>query len=157
MTPKHNQRLRRAATAICAVAAVTLLAGCTEDRDATRPPATKSTTTTTTTTAKQPITKPADLDGQVLRVTVPKGTNAFDKRTLTAQPGVVTIELRNPADRPLVLAIAHNEDELAEGQPAAKAQTSRITVPMEAGTYRYYAVGHEQEAGLSGTLTVQRP
>lgn len=138
---------------MCAVAAVTLLTGCTDSAEKPRSSPAESAATTT---ATQPATTPGDLDGQVLRIAVLKDGDAFDTRNLTAHPGVTTIELRNPSDRPFVLAIARDGTVLAEGQPATGAQIGRVTLPVETGTYHYYVIGHEQKATFSGTLTIRQ-
>jgi plastocyanin len=79
---------------------------------------------------------------------------AFDKPSLSAQPGTVTIELDNPAPVPHNVAIAKGEQVVAESETVSDSQTS-VSADLEPGAYEFVCTvpGHE-EAGMEGTLEV---
>lgn len=90
------------------------------------------------TTASQPASAGSDaVDGQIATITLVDGQ--FDFNLIKVQPGVVTLRLSNPSDRPVRLAIRNRDQILAEGGPASGKQRSEITLPVEAGiTYEYF-------------------
>ena len=81
------------------------------------------------------------------------GALAFDKTTLDAPAGTVTIELTNDSSVP------HNVEVEGNGVEAKSdtvtGETTSVTVDLEPGTYEFYcAVPGHKEAGMEGTLTV---
>ncbi len=83
------------------------------------------------------------------------GALKFDKSSLTAKAGKVTIVLDNPSSLPHAVDIEGNgieesSDTIGEGE------TTEVTATVEAGEYEYYCPvdGHEA-GGMTGTLTVQ--
>jgi plastocyanin len=83
----------------------------------------------------------------------PGGAFAFDKDSLEAPAGTITIHLANPASVPHNVAIEGNGvDEVSE--TVTNADTS-LTVDLEPGEYTFYCdiAGH-REGGMEGTLTV---
>jgi plastocyanin len=83
----------------------------------------------------------------------PGGAFAFDKDSLEAPAGTITIHLANPASVPHNVAIEGNGvDEISE--TVTNADTS-LTVDLEPGEYTFYCdiAGH-REGGMEGTLTV---
>jgi len=83
----------------------------------------------------------------------PSGALAFDKTTLDAPAGMVTIELTNDS------SVAHNVE--VEGNGVEKRSdtitgaTTSVTLDLQPGSYEFYCAvpGHKQ-AGMEGTLTV---
>lgn len=85
----------------------------------------------------------------------PGGALAFDKNTLTAPAGTVTIVMDNPSDLPHAVEIEGAGTE-AVGETVQKGGVSRATAELEPGEYRYYCpVGNHGSAGMEGTLTVE--
>jgi uncharacterized cupredoxin-like copper-binding protein len=82
------------------------------------------------------------------------GSLKFDKTTLTAKAGKVTINFDNPASVPHGIGVKGNGIDQKSGQ-IMNSKTS-LTVNLKPGTYEFYCPvpGHEQ-AGMKGTLTVQ--
>ena len=79
----------------------------------------------------------------------------FDKNTLSAPAGAVTIVMDNPSDLPHAVEIEGAGD-AAVGETVMKGGVSRATAELEAGEYRYYCpVGNHGDAGMEGTLTVE--
>jgi uncharacterized cupredoxin-like copper-binding protein len=84
----------------------------------------------------------------------PSGALRFNKKTLTAKAGKVTIVMRNPS------SVSH--DVSVEGQGVnvhgavvGHGGTSTVAATLKPGTYTFYCSvpGHRQ-AGMVGTLTV---
>jgi plastocyanin len=82
------------------------------------------------------------------------GALAFDKTSLSAGPGNVTIAMDNPSDIPHAISISGaGVDE--SGETVGKDGVSEVTADLDAGEYRLYCpVGDHAEAGMTGTLQV---
>ena len=93
--------------------------------------------------------------GQQLTLAAPAdGSLKFDKTTLDAKAGKVTINLDNPSSNPHGVEIEGNGVE-EESDTVTKSKTS-VTADLKPGKYEFYCpvAGHRQ-AGMEGTLTVQ--
>jgi uncharacterized cupredoxin-like copper-binding protein len=82
---------------------------------------------------------------------------SFDKKSLTAKAGKVTITMDNPSGNSQMHAVAiegNGTDE--DGQTAQPGGTSTVALTLKPGQYTFYCPvpGHRQ-AGMEGTLTVQ--
>lgn len=85
----------------------------------------------------------------------PGGALKFDKSTLTAKPGKVTIVMDNPSDLPHAVEIEGDGVEVA-GETVGNGGTSKASADLKAGEYEYYCpVGNHKAAGMEGTLTVK--
>ena len=93
---------------------------------------------------------------QTLKLTAdPGGALKFDKESLTAKPGKVTIVMDNPSDLPHAVEIEGSGVEVA-GDTIGKGGVSQASADLKAGEYEYYCpVGNHKEAGMEGTLTVK--
>jgi plastocyanin len=109
-------------------------------------PATTPATTTTETTSK----------ATTLRLEAnPGGDLSFNKKTLAAPAGKVTIDMKNPA--PVQHNVAIKDGSVDEAGPVVSSGgTSTVTADLKPGTYTFYCSvdGHEA-AGMKGTLTVK--
>jgi uncharacterized cupredoxin-like copper-binding protein len=84
----------------------------------------------------------------------PGGALKFDKSSLSAAAGKVTIVMDNPSDLPHAVEIEGNGVEVA-GETVMKGGVSRASAELTAGEYEFYCpVGNHQDAGMEGTLTV---
>jgi plastocyanin len=93
--------------------------------------------------------------GQTLKIAAdPSGALKFDKSSLTAKAGKVTIVMDNPSDLPHAVEIEGNGVQ-AEGEIVEKGGVSKASADLKAGKYEFYCPvdGHKQ-AGMEGTLTV---
>jgi plastocyanin len=80
---------------------------------------------------------------------------AFDKESLTAKAGNVTIDFDNPSAIPHNVVIEENGKELSGFEPISEGEESE-TADLKAGTYTFYcSVPGHREAGMEGTLTVK--
>jgi plastocyanin len=93
--------------------------------------------------------------GTTLRISADaKGALRYDRSTLRATPGVVTISMRNPAFVPHNVAIRGNGVR-ALGKVVLKGGTSKVTATLKRGRYVFFCsvAGHEK-GGMKGVLTV---
>jgi plastocyanin len=100
--------------------------------------------------------KPEGGKAQTLKLAAdPGGALAFDKSSLTAKPGTVTIVMDNPSDLPHAVEVEGGGVEEV-GDTVMKGGVSKVTADLKAGEYEYYCpVGNHKDAGMEGTLTVQ--
>ena len=83
----------------------------------------------------------------------PNGALSFDKTSLEAPAGSVTIELTNDSSVPHNVEVDGNG--VDEGSDTVTGESTSVTVDLEPGTYEFYcAVPGHREAGMEGTLTV---
>ena len=93
--------------------------------------------------------------GQTLKIAAdPSGALKFDKSSLTAKAGKVTIVMDNPSDLPHAVEIEGMGVE-AKGETVTKGGVSKASADVKPGKYEFYCPvdGHKQ-AGMEGTLTV---
>ncbi|HEY6777365.1 MAG TPA: plastocyanin/azurin family copper-binding protein [Thermoleophilaceae bacterium] len=86
----------------------------------------------------------------------PGGDLKFDKSSLTAKAGDVTIVLRNPSSATAPHAVeieGHGVEE--ESDTIDPGGTSKVSAKLEPGEYEFYCpVDDHKGAGMEGTLTV---
>jgi uncharacterized cupredoxin-like copper-binding protein len=113
---------------------------------ASTPTTTTPATTTTETTSKATALK---LEAD------PGGDLSFNKKTLAAPAGKVTIDMKNPSPVQHNVVIEGNGVDKS-GAVVSNGDTSTVTADLKAGKYTFYCSvdGHEQ-AGMKGTLTVK--
>jgi plastocyanin len=84
----------------------------------------------------------------------PSGALKFDKTSLSAKAGKVTIVMDNPSDVPHAVEI-EGEGVEEEGETVGKGGVSKVSADLKAGEYEFYCpVGNHADAGMEGTLTV---
>jgi plastocyanin len=126
--------MRKTATLVLIAAA---LAGCGGSKKASATPAA---------TTSGPATS--------LKLSADKSALKFDKTSLTAPAGKVTITMSNPSNLEHNIAIEGNGLDTA-GQIVGHGGTSTVTANLKAGTYTFFcAVDGHRQAGMQGTLTV---
>jgi len=95
--------------------------------------------------------------GQTVKLTGGAGGSiAFDKSTLHAKAGKVTIVMANAKDAGIQHGIAvEGKGVDKDGTPAPPGGTSTVTVTLKRGTYEFYCPvdGHRQQ-GMEGKLVV---
>ena len=84
----------------------------------------------------------------------PSGKLMFDKKTLTAKAGKVTIKFANSSGIPHAVAVEGNGID-KDGQTISQGSNT-LTVDLKPGSYAFYCPvdGHRQ-AGMEGKLTVK--
>jgi len=85
----------------------------------------------------------------------PGGALKFDKTSLTAKAGKVTLVMDNPSSLPHAIAVEGNGvDE--HGKTVMKGGVSRVAASLRPGEYEFYCpVDAHEEGGMKGTLTVK--
>jgi plastocyanin len=94
--------------------------------------------------------------GGALRLTAdPGGDLSFDRDSLEAPAGEVTITMDNPSSVPHNVSLeGSGVDE--EGETVERGGTSEVSAEVEAGEYDFYcSVAGHREGGMEGTLTVR--
>jgi uncharacterized cupredoxin-like copper-binding protein len=117
---------------------------------------TSSTSTTTPATSTSTTKTTAGGGGSNLKLSAdPSGALKFDKSSLSAKAGTVTIKMDNPSPVAHAVGIKGNGVK-SDGNTVEKGGVSTVSVSLKAGTYEFYCPvdGHEQ-AGMKGTLTVK--
>ena len=93
-------------------------------------------------------------------ISADKSKLAFAKKALSAKAGKVNLKMPNPSVIPHDIAIRKGVGAkgktIAKGQVVPKGGTSKLTVTLKAGKYRYFCSvpGHEP-SGMWGILTVK--
>jgi plastocyanin len=89
-----------------------------------------------------------------LNISASKTKLAFNKKTLRAKHGTVTIVMANPSSFPHAVSVeGHGIDK--DGKTVNKGGTSRVTVKLKKGTYTFYCpVDGHKAAGMKGKLIV---
>lgn len=85
----------------------------------------------------------------------PSGALRFDKTSLSAPAGKVTIVMDNPSEVPHAIEIEGKGVE-EEGETVGKGGVSRASAELEPGKYEFYCpVDSHKQQGMEGTLTVR--
>jgi plastocyanin len=83
----------------------------------------------------------------------PGGALKFDKTSLKAKAGKVTIDFDNPSEVPHAVEVEGNGVE--EETDTITNGSAKLTVDLKAGEYEFYCpVDGHKAAGMEGTLTV---
>ena len=142
--------------ALCAAVAALAVAGCGSSNKSSS--SSSGGGATSDTTAQQPTTPAPSASGggasSNLKLAADEsGQLKFDKTTLSAKAGNVTITMTNPAPVPHAIAI---KGQGSPGKTVSTGGTSTVTASLKPGTYEFYCPvdGHEA-AGMKGTLTVK--
>jgi plastocyanin len=98
----------------------------------------------------------AEGGGGALRLSADSGgALRFDKSSLEAPAGQVTIAMENPSTVPHNVSI-EGEGVDEEGETVRQGRTSTVRAELRAGEYDFYcSVAGHREAGMEGTLTVR--
>jgi plastocyanin len=145
-------KLTSTSAALCAAVAALAVAGCGSDNKSSSSSGSGSSSSDTTATpapagggASTNLQLAADATGQL----------KFDKSSLSAKAGNVTITMDNPSSVPHAVAVEGNGVD-QDGKTVGKGGKSTVTAQLKAGTYEFYCpVDGHKAAGMKGTLTVK--
>ncbi len=142
-----------------ALSAVILLVGLTACGSSSKStsPAAKTPASAASTPANTSSTSAAPTAGGLALASDPGGALKFDKTSLTAKAGKVTIQFTNHASLSHNLTIQKGTSGAIVGAtPTFQGGTKTLTVNLKPGTYTFFCSvpGHRQ-AGMMGTLTVK--
>jgi uncharacterized cupredoxin-like copper-binding protein len=149
--------------ALALAAAAVVVAGCGSSNKSSSSSSSSSTSTpTTAATTPSSTTKSSGGSGgssgastNVKLSADPSGQLKFNKSSLKAKAGNVTLTMDNPAPVPHGVAVEGNGVD-KDGKIVQKGGVSTVTVKLKPGKYEFYCPvpGHKQ-AGMKGTLTVK--
>jgi uncharacterized cupredoxin-like copper-binding protein len=143
---------------LAAATAALAVAGCGSSNDNKSDSSTAASTPPPTQTQTQ--TTPAQSGGAgaggSLKLSAdPSGQLKFDKSSLTAKAGKVTLVMDNPSSVPHAVAVEGNGVD-KNGSTVGKGGVSKVSVDLKPGKYEFYCpVDGHKDAGMKGTLTVK--
>ncbi|HEY3760090.1 MAG TPA: plastocyanin/azurin family copper-binding protein [Solirubrobacteraceae bacterium] len=123
-------------------------------------PASAAQTSTTAPTTSAPAQAPAGAasgSGQTLALAAnPAGQLKYDKTSLTAKAGKVSIDFTNMSPEEHNMTIASTSGATLGATPTFQGASKTLTLNLKPGTYKFFCTvpGH-RAAGMEGTLTVQ--
>jgi plastocyanin len=92
--------------------------------------------------------------GEALTVTAdPGGAISWDKATLNAKAGKVTLKIVNESDIPHAIEVEGNGVE--EETDTVTGDSAEVSVDLKPGKYEYYCPVGDHRKTMKGTLTVQ--
>ena len=152
--PSRKKRSLSKVSLLALAAGLVVLAGCgsssstssSASTPAVTPTAPTNTTVTAATGAGQALTLAANPEGQL----------KYDKTSLTAKAGAVSIAFANMSPVAHNMTIESSSGATVGATPTFQGGTKTLAVTLKPGTYKFFCTvpGHRQ-AGMEGTLTVQ--
>jgi plastocyanin len=140
--------IRTRLTAMLALALVLAAAGC-----GSKNTSQNSSTGAAASSANEP--SPSAGSGTTLSLTAEPSRLRFDKDSLSAKAGIVTIKMSNLSPSPHNIGITGGGLAYKCGATVRKGGTSTLTVKLKPGTYEFLCgIGGHEGAGMSGTLVV---
>jgi plastocyanin len=145
-------------SAVAVTVGALALAGCgsssstTSTTTATPPATTAPATTSSSSAAASSSTAPA---GALTVEANREGQLSFNKTTLSAKAGKVSIDFTNMSPLAHNLTVEASGGKILGATPTFQGATKTLTLTLTAGTYKFFCSvpGHRQ-AGMEGTLTV---
>jgi plastocyanin len=120
---------------------------------ASTPAATTTAAATTSSTSASSSTAPS---GALSLAANPEGQLAYNKKTLTANAGKVTIDFANMSPLDHNMTIESSSHKILGATPTFQGATKSLTLDLKAGTYKFFcSVPGHRMAGMEGTLTVK--
>ena len=149
--------MKRTPVFLLATACVALVvAGCGSDKKKSESTQAQTPAQTTTQTTTGTTTSGGASAGETLKLAADSsGQLKFDKSSLEAKAGEVSLVMDNPSSVPHAVAVKGNGLD-KDGNTVQQGGVSKVTVALKPGKYEFYCPvdGHEQ-AGMKGTLTVK--
>jgi plastocyanin len=110
---------------------------------------TKATSSTSTTSSSQP-------SAALSLAANPEGQLAYDKKSLAANAGKVSIDFTNTSPLDHNVTIESSSHQILGSTPTFAGGSKVLTVDLKPGTYKFFCLvpGHRM-AGMEGTLTVK--
>jgi plastocyanin len=156
-----NHRRKRWLIALLLGVGLLALAGCGgSSNSGTASSTTASTATTTTsgssTSATTTTTSSTAPSGALSLAANPEGQLAYDKTSLTAKAGKVSIDFTNMAPLDHNMTIESASHKILGATPTFAGGSKVLTLDLKPGTYKFFcSVPGHRMAGMEGTLTVK--
>ncbi len=133
------------------------LAGCGSSSSSTSSSASTPASEPATTSVATSSTASPTTTGQTLSVAAnSEGQLAYDKTSLTAKAGNVSIDFTNMASLSHNLTVASSSGAVVGATPTFQGGSKTVSLNLKPGTYKFYcSVPGHRAAGMEGTLTVQ--
>ena len=130
------------------------IAGCGGSSNNEKSAGSSSSNATSTPTATTQSSSSSGGGGETLKLAADKSALKFDKSSLTAKAGQVTLVMTNPSGIPHAVAVEGNGVD-KDGSTVSTGGTSTVSVTLKPGKYEFYCpVDGHKAAGMKGTLTV---
>jgi plastocyanin len=142
--------------AVCAGLAVLVVAGCgSSDKKSSSSSSQPAPAPAPSTSGSSGGAKAGGKSGNLTIAADSSGQLKFDKTSLSAKAGKVTITMDNPSPVPHAIAVEGSGVD-KHGQTVQMGGKSTVSVTLKAGKYTFYCPvdGHKQ-AGMEGPLTVK--
>jgi uncharacterized cupredoxin-like copper-binding protein len=155
-----THRCRTSLTALLLAVGLLALAGCGGSSSGTTSTTTASTETTTvsgsstsTATSTTPSTAPG---GELSLAANPEGQLAYNKTSLTAKAGKVSIDFTNMAQLDHNMTVESASHKILGATPTFSGGSKVLALDLKPGTYKFFcSVPGHRMAGMEGTLTVK--
>lgn len=110
---------------------------------------------TATTTAKSNASPPVPAGGLTLEAN-PEGQLKYNKTSLSAKAGKVSIDFTNMAPIGHNMTIESSAHKILGATPTFQGSSKTLTLDLKPGTYKFFcSVPGHRMAGMEGTLTVK--
>jgi plastocyanin len=135
---------------VLALGLLVVLAGCgSSSTGSTSSSTTASTAATTTTSSTAP-------SGALSLAANPEGQLAYNKKSLTANAGKVSVDFTNSSPLDHNMTIESSSHQILGATPTFQGGTKVLTLSLKPGTYKFFcSVPGHRMAGMEGTLTVK--
>jgi plastocyanin len=157
---RHAKRTRARLLVPALTVTLLALAGCgssSSSSTSSSTPAAPAATATTSSTAATSTTAPAGGAASSLSLAAdPEGQLSYDKKSLAAKAGNVSIAFTNKSPVAHNVTIESSSGSTVGSTPTFEGGAKTLSVTLKPGSYKFYCSvpGHRQ-AGMEGTLTVQ--
>jgi uncharacterized cupredoxin-like copper-binding protein len=114
-------------------------------------------TTSSSATSSTPAPASSEGAGQTLSLAAnPEGQLKYDKTSLSAKAGKVSIDFTNMAPLGHNMTVATASGAVVGATPTFQGGTKTLSLNLKPGTYKFYcSVPGHRMAGMEGTLTVK--
>jgi plastocyanin len=114
-----------------------------------------TTPTTSTTTSSTPASTGTATSGALTLEANPEGQLKYNKTSLTASAGKVSIDFTNMAPLGHNLTVESSSGKILGATETFQGGSRTLTLELKAGTYKFFcSVPGHRTAGMEGTLTV---
>jgi plastocyanin len=138
---------------------VLALAGCgssSNTNSSTTAPATTPSTPTSSSTASTSTSSSTSPSGALSLEANAEGQLKYNKTTLSANAGKVSIDFTNMSPLGHNMTIESSAGKIVGATPTFQGGTKLLTLDLKAGTYKFFcSVPGHRMAGMEGTLTVK--
>jgi plastocyanin len=153
---KHSMPTLAAVTLAVGVLALAGCGGSSNTNSSTTAPATTPSTPTSSSTASTSTSSSTSPSGALSLEANAEGQLKYNKTTLSANAGKVSIDFTNMSPLGHNMTIESSAGKIVGATPTFQGGTKLLTLDLKAGTYKFFcSVPGHRMAGMEGTLTVK--